>query len=55
MAAALCGGQAGPRPIWWKERALSHSLLQKLQNAILYNQDLDKPIATLLTAIDIEK
>ena len=33
---------------------MAHYLIE-IQNAILYNQDLDKPFATLLTVIDIEK
>ena len=38
------GGQKG--------HSVAHYLIE-VQNAILYNQDLDKPYATLLTAIDI--
>ena len=37
-----------------KGHAVAHYLIE-IQNAILYNQDLEKPFATLLTAIDIEK
>ena len=37
-----------------KGHSVAHYLIE-VQNAILYNQDLDKPFATLLTAIDISK
>jgi hypothetical protein len=40
------GGQKG--------HSVAHYLIE-VQNAILYNQDLDKPYATVLTAIDISK
>ena len=37
-----------------KGHSVAHYLIE-VQNAILYNQDLDKPFATVLTAIDISK
>ena len=37
-----------------KGHAVAHYLIE-VQNAILHNQDLEKPFATLFTAIDIEK
>ena len=37
-----------------KGHAVTHYLIE-IQNAILHNQDLNKPFATLLTAIDISK
>ena len=37
-----------------KGHAVAHYLIE-VQNAILYNQDLNKPFATLFTAIDIKK
>ena len=37
-----------------KHKWVAHYLIE-IQNAILYNQDLDKPFATLLSAIDIKK
>jgi hypothetical protein len=37
-----------------KGHSVAHYLIE-VQNAILYNQDLNKPLATLFTAIDIKK
>ena len=37
-----------------KGHADTHNLIE-VQNAILYNQDLEKPFAILMTAFDIEK